>query len=121
VKALVADDLNMINEQLPEMVGKYVHTEIVGPPGNETATLKTQRIRKPVPVIFDIKMSALSGLKFLRESRKEDKMIKVFLLTFNSSDNFRKLTLQTGTDNLHNVLDDFKRLTLVFAEMGLRN
>lgn len=121
MKLSVAGDLNMINVQLPEMDSIYVHSEIVGPLGNETGTLKTQRILKPDPGIIDIKMSALCGLKFLRASRKEDKMIKVFLHTFNSSDYLRKLTLQAGADDLHKKSDVFEKLTIAIAEMGLRN
>src|ERR1035437_8984412 len=115
MRVLLADDSGLILERLQDMVKLYNHTEIVGSLKNGTETLKALRNLRPDLAIVDIKMPGLNGLEVLNEIRKEDKSLKFIILTFYSSDYYRKLAIQYGADYFFNKVDDFDKLELVVA------
>lgn len=53
-------------------------------------------------------MPGLTELEVLKEIRKEDKVVKFIILTFNSLDYFKKAALEAGTDYSFNKADAFK-------------
>jgi DNA-binding NarL/FixJ family response regulator len=117
MKVLLADDSGLILERLQEMIKMYDNTEIVGALKDGAETLQALKTLKPDLAIVDIKMPGLSGLEVLTEIRKEDKTLKFIILTFYSSEYFRRLAIQHGADYFFNKVDDFDKLALVVAGM----
>ena len=95
----------------------YKKAEVVGSRMNGTDTLEAFRTLKPDLAIVDLKMPGLSGLEVLHEIRKEDKKVKIIILTFYSSDYYRQMALKDGADFFFNKVDDFEELSLVVAGM----
>jgi DNA-binding NarL/FixJ family response regulator len=117
MRVLLADDSKLILERLQEMVKMYGHAEIVASLTNGTDTLKAIKTLKPDLAIVDIEMPGMNGLDVLSEIRKEDKTLKFIILTFYSSDHYRKLAIQSGADYFFSKVDDFEKLTMVVAGM----
>jgi DNA-binding NarL/FixJ family response regulator len=117
MRVLLADDSRLMIERLTEMLNMYRNTEIVGSFNNGTDTLDGLRNLKPDLAIVDIKMPGLTGLEVLTEIRKENKTIKIIILTFYSSDHYRKMAIQAGADYFFNKVDDFEEVSMVVAGM----
>jgi two-component system response regulator YesN len=120
MRVLLADDSGLILERLQTMVSMYKHVEIVGSLKNGTETLEALRNLKPDLAIVDIKMPGLTGLEVLNEIRKEDKIVKFIILTFYSADYYRQMAIHAGADYFFNKADDFEKVSLVVAEMELK-
>jgi len=73
---------------------------------------------KPDLAIVDIKMPGLNGLYVLNEIRKDDKNVIFIILTFYSSDYYRQLAIQAGSNYFFSKADDFEKLTQVVAELS---
>jgi DNA-binding NarL/FixJ family response regulator len=64
-------------------------------------------------------MPWMSGLDVLKEIRKEDKNMKIILLSFYSSDYYRQLASQLGADYFFSKSDEFEKLEIRVGEMVL--
>jgi DNA-binding NarL/FixJ family response regulator len=115
MRVLLADDSRLMLERLTEMLNMYRDTEIVGSFNNGIDTLAGLRTLKPDLAIVDIKMPGLTGLEVLNEIRKENKTVKIIILTFYSSDHYRKMAIQAGADYFFNKVDDFDEVSMVVA------
>jgi DNA-binding NarL/FixJ family response regulator len=121
MRVIIADDSVLILERLQAMLSSYKEVEIVGTLKNGIEALEALRIQKPDLAIVDIKMPGLTGLQVLTEIRKEDMILKFIILTFYSTDNYRKLAIQSGADYFFSKVDDFEKVSLVVDEMILKN
>ena len=117
MRVLLADDSDLILERLQQMLCPDPRVEIVGTFKNGKDTLAALRILKPDLAIVDIKMPGLSGLEVLHEIRKEDSTVKFIILTFYSSDNYRKLAILSGADYFFSKVDDFEKISGVVSEL----
>jgi DNA-binding NarL/FixJ family response regulator len=121
MRVLLADDSRLMLERLTEMLNMYRDTEIVGSFNNGIDTLAGLRTLKPDLAIVDIKMPGLTGLEVLNEIRKENKTVKIIILTFYSSDYYRKMAIQAGADYFFNKVDDFDEVSMVVAGILWKN
>jgi two-component system response regulator YesN len=117
MKILLADDSDLILERLYQTLSPDRRVEIVGTFKNGDETLAALRILKPDLAIVDIKMPGLSGLEVLHQIRQEDSSLKFIILTFYSSDNYRKLAIRYGADYFFSKVDDFEKISLVVKEL----
>ena len=117
MRLLLADDSDLILLRLQEMAGIYKQVEIVKSCKNGTDTLAALRMLKPDLAIVDIKMPGLSGLEVLKEFRKENKTVKFIILTFYSSDFYRRLAMQEGAEYFFSKVDDFEKVSALLAAL----
>jgi DNA-binding NarL/FixJ family response regulator len=117
MKVILADDSGLIRERLTEMLNIYTHAEIVGSHDNGTDALDSMRKLKPDLAILDLKMPGLSGFDIVNEIRKEDKHVKIVILTFYSTEYYRNIALKSGADFFFNKVDDFEEVSMVVAGM----
>lgn len=117
MKVILADDSDLIRERLTEMLNMYKHAEIVGSHANGTDALASLRKLKPDLAILDLKMPGLSGIEVVNEIRKEDKHVKIVILTFYSTDYYRNIAIKSGADFFFNKVDDFEEVSMVVAGM----
>ncbi len=118
VRVLLADDSDLILERLQQMLRLNPQVEIAGSFKDGRKTLEALRSLKPDLAIVDIKMPGLSGLEVLHEIRKEDPLLKFMILTFYSSENYRKLAMQYGADYFFSKVDDFEKISLIVNELA---
>ncbi len=117
MKVLLADDSGLILERLQEALRSFKHIEIVGSFKNGTETLEGLRVLKPQIAIVDIKMPGLNGLEVLQEIRKEDKNLKIIILTFYASEYHRQQAIHSGADYFFSKVDDFDKAIQVVVNM----
>ena len=117
MRVLLADDSGLILDRLTEMLTMYRKVEIVAALKNGNDALNSLRTLKPDLAIVDLKMPGLSGLEVLHEIRKENKTVKIIILTFYSSDYYRNIAIQSGADYFFNKVDDFDEVSMVVAGM----
>jgi DNA-binding NarL/FixJ family response regulator len=115
MRILLADDSDLIIERLTAMLKMYGKTEIVGTYKNGKDALDAMKILKPDLAIIDIKMPEMSGLEVVTEIRKENRDLKIIILTFYSSDRYRELAFKAGADYFFNKVDDFDEVSMVIA------
>lgn len=121
MRVIIADDSVLILERLQQMLSQYKQVEIVGSLRNGKEALEALRMLKPDLAIVDNKMPGLTGLEVLTEIRKEDSVIKVIILTFYSSENYRQLAIKAGADYFFSKVDDFEKVSWVVNEMVSKN
>jgi DNA-binding NarL/FixJ family response regulator len=115
MRILLADDSDLIIERLSEMLKMYGQTVIVGSFRNGKDALEGMKVLKPDLAILDIKMPEMNGLEIVTEIRKENKDLKIIILTFYSSDRYRDLAFKAGADYFFNKVDDFDEVSMVIA------
>ena len=117
MKVLIADDSDLIRDRLQQMLRNFGQVEIVGSFNNGFETLEGIRKLEPDLAIIDIKMPWRTGLEVLKEIREEKIDIKIILLTFYSSDYYRKQAIKYGADYFFSKVDDFEKIALVVDEL----
>jgi len=119
MRVILADDSELILVRLQQMLGIFPQVELLGSYIDGIETLDAMRKQKPDLAIIDIKMPWMSGLDVLKEIRKEDKNMKIILLSFYSSDYYRQLASQLGADYFFSKSDEFEKLEIKVGEMVL--
>ena len=117
MRVLIADDSDLILERLKELLCSMETIEIVATKKNGNETLEALRVLKPDLAIIDVKMPGLNGLEVLNEIRKENKSIKVIVLTFFASDYYRQLADLAGADYFFSKVDDFDKVHLAVRDV----
>lgn len=117
MKVLLADDSGLILERLQEALSSFKQIQIVGSFKNGIDTLEGLKNLNPQVAIVDIKMPGLSGLEVLNEIRKENKAVKIIILTFYASEYHRQLAIQSGADYFFSKVDDFDKAIQVVINM----
>jgi DNA-binding NarL/FixJ family response regulator len=121
MRVLLADDSDLILERLQEMLSVYKELEIVGILKLGTETLEALRNLKPDLAIIDFRMPGLNGLEVVSEIRKDDKNVKIIMLTLYTTCYLKHLALQVGVDYFFSKVDDFDKLKSVVSEMAVKN
>ncbi len=117
MRILLADDSILILERLQEILKSFIQIELKGAFRNGYEALEALRDQKPDLAILDFNMPGLSGLEVLKEIRKENKQLKVIILTLRSLDIYRHLALQAGADYFFSKADDFEKLSPLLADI----
>jgi DNA-binding NarL/FixJ family response regulator len=121
MKVIIADDSVLILERLQKMLSNYKQVEIVGLLKNGIEALDALSIQQPDLAIIDMEMPGLNGMEILKEIRKSDKNLKFIILTFYSTEIYRKMAIQLGADYFFSKGDDFEKVSLVVEEMLLKH
>lgn len=117
MKFLIADDSAIIRERLQEMLTNYAYVELIGVCENGTDALEAIRNLNPDVAIVDLKMPGLTGLEIIAEIRKENKIIKLILLTFHATDYYRDMATKTGADYFFSKADEFDKLEILIEKL----
>lgn len=117
MKILIADDSAIIRERLQEMLSHYADVELIGVCENGTDALKAIRSLNPDVAIVDMKMPGLTGLEVFTEIRKENKIIKLILLTFHSTEYYKEKAFESGADYFFSKADEIDKLELLVEEL----
>ena len=119
MRVILADDSELILIRLQQMLSIFPQVELVGSYIDGIQTLNAIKKLKPDLAIIDIRMPWLSGLEVLKEIRKEDKAIKIIMLTFYSSDYYREQAIKCGADYFFSKADEFDKVLLTVGKMTI--
>jgi two-component system, NarL family, nitrate/nitrite response regulator NarL len=117
MKILLADDSELILKRLQDIVFDYDQVELTGSYRNGMDTLNAMRETLPDLAIVDLKMPDLTGLEVLHEIRKENKTIKIIILTLYTSELYRNKAMMYGADYFFSKTEDFDKIHIVIEEM----
>ena len=117
MRVLLADDSQLILDRMRELFEHYKQIEIVGTTLNGDDTLIALKNLKPDLAIIDLNLPGLSGLDILNEIRNENRPFKIIILTFYSTDYYRKKAMALGADYFFSKVDDIDKLLDVVNEM----
>jgi DNA-binding NarL/FixJ family response regulator len=117
MRVLLADDSELIRKRLENVVCAYKQVDLVGSYENGTAALKALKTLKPDLAILDIQMPGYTGLEVLQEIRKENKTMKIVILTLYSSGFYRSISFKEGADYFFSKADDFEKIPVVIEEL----
>lgn len=115
MRIILADDSDLIIDRLTAMLAMYSKAEIVGVYSNGTDALEGIRTLSPDLAILDIKMPGLTGLEVTSAARKENKKLRIIILTFYSSEYYKSLAIKSGADFFLNKVDEFDEVSMVVA------
>ncbi len=117
MRVLLADDSILMISRLQEVLSDCKGVEIVGIAENGQIALEKTRQLVPDLLILDLKMPKMSGINVLREIRKEDKKIKIMVLTSFSSEDYGEKTLELGANYFFSKVDDFEKVLPTVQEL----
>jgi len=117
MRVILADDSELILVRLEQMLSTFPEVELLGSYIDGLQTLNAMKKQKPDLAIIDIKMPWMSGLDVLKEIRKEDKFMKIILLSFYSSNYYRQLASKLGADYFFSKSDEFDKVFLTVSEL----
>jgi DNA-binding NarL/FixJ family response regulator len=117
MRILLADDSHYILDWLQDMLHECRNVEVVGSFNNGSDALEGLKKLKPDLAILDIKMPGLSGIEVLKEIRKENKSVKIIILTFFAMDHYRDQAAIGGADYFFSKVDEYEKISLVVSEM----
>jgi len=117
MRVLLADDSNLMISRLQEVLSDCKGVEIVGIAENGQIALEKTRQLVPDLLILDLKMPKMSGLNVLKEIRKDDKKMKIMVLTSFSSDDYGEKTLEFGANYFFSKVDDFEKVLPTVQEL----
>lgn len=117
MKIFIADDSEIIRERLQEMLTNCLNVELIGICDNGTDALEALRTLNPDVAIIDLKMPGLNGLEVITEIRKENKILKIVLLTFHAAAYYRDMAIEAGADYFFSKADEFEKLELLIEEL----
>jgi DNA-binding NarL/FixJ family response regulator len=120
MRVLLADDSDLIIERLKEILNTFDCLEVIACVKNGIQTLEALKNLKPDIAIVDIKMPGLNGLEVLSKIRKENRDIKIIILTFYSSEYYRMLADRDGADYFFNKADEFDKVSAAIEDIILR-
>jgi DNA-binding NarL/FixJ family response regulator len=117
MRVLIADDSGFMLDRLQQMLSSLENVEVVGSFHNGIDALNAMHKLKPDLAILDNKMPGLKGVDVIRKIRKEDKKVKLMLLTFYADSYYRQQAMEAGADYFFSKSDDFENIPEVIMEL----
>jgi len=98
IRVLIADDHDMIREQIREIICRHPLVEVCAFAKNGTEAVQKARELKPDFVILDISMPGLNGLEAATQIRQIVPRAKVIMLSMHESPHLEAAALRAGAD-----------------------
>lgn len=117
MRVLIADDSSFMLDRLQQMLLSLEDVEVVVSFRNGTDALHALRDQKPDLAILDNKMPGLKGVDVIREIRKEDRKVKIMLLTFYANTYYKQQAMNAGADYFFSKSEDFEKIPGVVSEL----
>lgn len=117
IKVLIADDSKFILDRLQQMLGLLDEVVLVGSYKNGLEALAAISQLKPDLAILDNKMPGIKGIDVIREVRKNDKLIKLMLLTLYSDGYYKDKAIKAGANFFFSKSEDFERVSDVVSSL----
>lgn len=117
MRVIIADDSVIMLDRLQQMLVGLEDVMVVGAFSNGTDALEALQAQKPDLAILDNKMPGLKGIEVIREVRKEDRKIKMMLLTLYADTYYRQQAMNAGADYFFSKCEDFEKIPEVIDQL----
>jgi len=119
MRVVIADDSILFLERLKALLQTLKGVEIVGISNNGKDAVDKIKATNPDLAIIDIKMPKMNGIEVINEVRKENKKVKIMVITFYNSELYRKLSLSSGSNYYFSKVDEFDKIIIEVNELML--
>lgn len=96
IRVLIADDHAIVREGLASLVSRTPDIAVVGEAANGLEVVAMARQLEPDIILMDLMMPRLSGLDAIRQIKREDKPIRILVLSSFAEDEQIFLTIKAG-------------------------
>lgn len=117
MRVIIADDSMIMLDRLKQMLVSLEEVMVVGAFSNGTDALDALHALKPDLAILDNKMPGLKGIDVIREVRKEDRKVKLILLTFYADTYYWQQAMNAGADYFFSKSEDFEKIPEVISQL----
>lgn len=117
MKIFVVEDSAAIRERLVEMIGDIDGLSVVGAAASFDEAVKGIRRTRPDVAIFDIQLSAGSGIDALAEAKREQPGLRAIVLTNYATPQHEKASVDAGAEYFLDKSADFEKIVEVLEGM----
>ena len=110
MKLLIIDDSQLMQDRISSALSELEEIKIVGQATNSFEAYSMHKKYKPDVVILDIRLPGESGIQILEKLKKEDKKLKIIVLTNYPYPQYRKKCLELGADYFLDKSNEFNKL-----------
>jgi DNA-binding NarL/FixJ family response regulator len=104
---LVVDDSILILERMIPMLEEVSNIQFVVHAASYNEAIELLERLMPDIVLLDINLPDKSGIELLRKIKEEYKKMKVFMITNQANDYYKKICKKLGADNFFDKSKDF--------------
>ena len=96
IKIIIADDHATVRGGFKYALETDENFEVIGEAGSGKELIDINRKLKPDVIVVDVNMPNLSGIEAIREIRKEDKKVKILVITMHQNENYIRDAFKAG-------------------------
>lgn len=112
----LVDESPQSRSRLTRLLERLVEpVQVVGHAGTASAAIAAILDKKPEVVLLDLKLEEGSGFDVLRELRKREPGIDVYMLSNYASEPYRRYALRLGATDFFDKTAELERLCTVLA------
>jgi DNA-binding NarL/FixJ family response regulator len=106
----IVDDSQAVRERLIAMISELGGTALAGAVDEPRETVKAIRRMHPNAVMPDIRMPRMSGIKLLKEIKRDQRAPVVIILTTYLAGQYRRPAVKAGADYFLNKSTEFEKM-----------
>ena len=120
LKVLIVDDALLVLERLSEIIIESAYVKKVAlATGYDEAVEKLVSF-KPTIVLLDIHLPTKSGIELLEFVKKNHPVIKVIMLTNQTSENYKRMCKKLGADHFVDKSSEFENIAGIIESYSLQ-
>lgn len=96
IKIIIADDHATVRGGFKYALETDENLEVVGEAGDGKELIALNKKLKPDVIIVDVNMPNISGIDAIREIRKDDKNVKILVITMHQNENYIRDAFKAG-------------------------
>lgn len=117
-KLMIVDDSELLRTRLKNIIASVSNIFIVAEASNSIEGLQLIKHTKPDILILDIRIPGANGLDVLANIRKENKKMKVLIITNYPNEQYRNTALKLGADYFLNKSTEFEQIPAILYEIS---
>jgi DNA-binding NarL/FixJ family response regulator len=117
MRAIIADDSELLRERIRALLKPFVNVEVVGEAADGRTVVRMVKDLAPDLVILDIRMPELNGIETLKEIRKNGSRATICVLTNYPYPQYRDRCYAEGADYFFDKNSDFQKITSMIIEL----
>jgi two-component system chemotaxis response regulator CheY len=116
MKVLIIDDSDLIRNRLINKLSIYKNIKVIGLAGGIHDILDRINEYDPDAVILDVHLAGNSGIKILKNIKKQKRETRVIMLTTDSNTGYRRVCMKYGADDFLDKAKDFQKIPEILLD-----